>query len=153
MAKTPAKPKAAKTTTATEKKTTSTKSEPANKESPAKKKGAPKKAAESKAASAPAKKTTAKKATSSRATDPGAELAKQCQQVAAKLDKMEGQQFQEIKEKLEWCLGSYNYDKNPAGLADYGKQAIEKLKEARQENSRQISQKMIDDLEKALAKF
>ena len=154
MAKTPAKPKAAKTTTATEKKKTSAKSDPAKKESPAKKKAAPKKAVTSKTTATPAKKTpAAKKPAASRATDPGAELAKQCQQVATKLDKMEGHQFHEIKEKLEWCLGSYNYDKNPAGLADYGKQAVEKLKEARQEKPRQISQKLIDNLEEALAKF
>ena len=145
MAKTPEKPKTAKTKTATEKKTTSAKSDTA-------KKKPTKKAADSQE-TATAKKTTTKKATSSRTTDPGAELAKQCQQVATKLDKMEGQQYQEIKEKLEWCLGSYNYDKNPEGLADYGKQAIEKLKEARQEKPRQVSQKLIDDLEKALSKF
>ena len=149
MAKTPAKPKATKTKTATEKKSTSAKSETA------KKKPVAKKEASSKASTSATKKTTtaAKKPTSSRTTDPGAELAKQCQQVAAKLDKMEGQQYQEVKEKLEWCLGSYNYDKNPEGLAEYGKQAAEKLKEARQEKPRQVSQKLIDDLEKALAKL
>ena len=158
MAKTPAKPKAAKSTTATEKKKTSAKSEPAKKESAAKKKPAPKKTAAPKASATPAKKAApkkpaAKKPTSSRTTDPGAVLAKQCQEVAAKLDKLDGQQYNEIKEKLEWCLGSYNYDKNPAGLADYGRQAAEKLKEARKEKPRQVSQKLIDDLEKALSKF
>ncbi len=144
MAKTPAKPKsgkAAKTTAAAAKKTTTTKKEPATK------KAAPK----AKAVST-AKKAAPKKASTSRATDPAAVLAKQCQQVAAKFDKMDGEKYTEIKEKLEWCLGSYNYDKNPAGLADYGKKAVEKLKEARQEKPRQISQKLIDDLEKALAK-
>ena len=143
MAKTPAKPKTAKTKEATTKKTASAKSEPA------KKKAAP----EKNETTTTVKKPAAKKTTSARTTDPGAELAKQCQQVATKLEKMEGQQYQEIKEKLEWCLGSYNYDKNPSGLADYGRQAVEKLKEARQEKPRQVSQKLIDDLEKALAKL
>ena len=161
MAKTPAKPKstkAAKPKAATEKKTTSAKSDPAKKEATAKKKPAAKKATAAKAADPVEKKTTAKKAapkkaTSSRTADPGAELAKQCQQVAAKFENMDGSQYAEIKEKLEWCLGSYNYDKNPAGLVDYGKQAVTKLKEARSEKPRQVPQKLIGDLEKALAKF
>lgn len=143
MAKTPAKPKsdkAAKTTAAATKKTTTTKKETA-----------PKKAAPKAKDDGPAKKAASKKASRSSSADPGAALAKQCQQVATKLDKIEGDKYAEIKEKLEWCLGSYNYDKNPAGLADYGKQAVEKLKEARQEKPRQISQKLIDDLEKALS--
>ena len=144
MAKTPAKPKsdkAAKTTAAATKKTTT-----------AKKETATNKAAPKAKAAGTTKKAAPKKAGASSSADPAAELAKQCQQVAAKFDKMEGDKYAEIKEKLEWCLGSYNYDKNPAGLADYGKQAVEKLKEARQEKPRQISQKLIDDLEKALAK-
>lgn len=160
MAKTPAKPKspkAAKPAAAKEKKTTSAKTETVKKEPAAKKTPAPKKAAAAKAADTTAKttpkKAAPKKTTSSRTTDPGAELAKQCQQVADKFEKMEGDQYNEIKEKLEWCLGSYNYDKNPAGLVDYGRQAVDKLKEARQEKPRQISQKLIDDLEKALAKL
>ena len=141
MAKTTAKSKTEKATKTTATKKTAAKAEPA------KKKAAPKAAAK-----APAKKAAPKK-TTSRTTDPAANLAKQCQTVAAKFDKMDNGKYNEIKEKLEWCLGSYNYDKNPAGLVDYGKQAVDKLKEARQEKPRQVSQKLIDDLEKALAKF
>ena len=150
MAKTTAKPKsdkAAKPAAAAPKKTTSPK-----KATPAKETAAKKAATKPKVAST-TKKAAPKKAAAPRATDPAATLAKQCQQVAAKFDKLEDGKYTEIKEKLEWCLGSYNYDKNPAGLADYGKQAVEKLKEARQEKPRQISQKLIDDLEKALAKI
>ena len=93
----------------------------------------------------------AKKATTKKNADPVATLAQKCQEAATKLEKMEGQQYQEIKEKIEWCLGSYNYDKNPEGLKEYGQKAADVLKEARQEKPRQVSQKLIDDLEKAVA--
>ena len=146
MAKTPtksgtAKDKATKTTAAKSdaaKKTTATKTAA---------KAAPKKSA-AKTSSAP-KKTATKKSTA----DPAAELAKQCQQAATKFEKMEDGKYAEIQEKLEWCIGSYNYDKNPAGLAEYGKQALDRLKQAREEKPRNISQKLIDDLEKAVSKF
>ncbi|MGB3778663.1 MAG: hypothetical protein WA960_09925 [Tunicatimonas sp.] len=131
------KDKATKTTAAksdTAKKTSTTKT--AAKKAPAKASSAPKKAA--------TKKSTA---------DPAAELAKQCQQAATKLEKMEDDKYAEIQGKLEWCIGSYNYDKNPAGLAEYGKQALDHLKQAREEKPRKISQKVIDDLEKAVSNF
>ena len=131
------------------------------KSSTAKEKAPKKAAAKSDAAKKEsASKTTAtrktapkKAATKKSAADPAAELAKQCQQAATKLEQMEDGKYTEIKEKLEWCVGSYNYDKNPAGLADHGKQALDHLKQAREEKPRKISQKLIDDLEKALSKF
>lgn len=115
-------------------------------------------------AKTPAKKETATKATASRkaapkravtkkAADPAAELSKQCQLAAGKFNKLEDGKYTEIKEKLEWCIGSYNYDKNPAGLTEYGKQALDHLKQAREEKPRKVSQKLIEDLEKALSKF
>ena len=135
-AKAPVAEKAAKAPAA--KKTTAKATEPAKKKA---------------AAKAPAKKPAAKKTTAAKTTDPGAELVKLCQQVVAKFDKMDGGQYDETKGKLEWCLGSYNYDKNPAGLVEYGNKAVAQLKEARAEKPRQVPQKLIDDLEKALAKF
>ena len=137
MAKTPAKSGTAKKK---ETKTTATKSEDAKKASAKK--------TPTKASSAP-KKAATKKSTA----DPAAELAKQCQQAATKLESLEDGKYHEIKEKLAWCVGSYNYDKNPAGLAEYGKQALDHLKQAREEKPRKISQKLIDDLEKAVSKF
>lgn len=113
----------------------------------AKKESASKKDAE-KVSKAPKKAATKKSA-----TDPAAELAKQCQQAATKLEQMEDGKYTEIRENLAWCLGSYNHDKNPAGLAEYGKQALDQLKQAREEKPRKISQKLIDDLEKAVSDF
>ena len=124
MAKTPAKPKAdSEKKTATKKNTTKASAEK------------------------PAKKATTKK----KDTDPVANLAQKCQEAATKLEKMEGDQYREVKEKIEWCLGSYNYDKNPEGLKEYGQKAADVLKQAREEKPRQVSQKLIDDLEKAVS--
>ncbi len=148
MAKTPtksgtAKDKATKTTAA---KSTGVKKETAFKTANVSK-AASKKGAE-KVSKAP-KKAATKKSTA----DPAAALAKQCQQAANKLEAMEDGKYNEIKEKLDWCIGSYNYDKNPAGLAEYGKQALDHLKQAREEKPRKISQKVIDDLQEAINKF
>lgn len=146
MAKTSAKSGTAKDKAT---KTTSDKSDGA------KKAAAPKTTAKAASKKAPAKASSApKKAATKKSTaDPAAELAKQCQQAATKFEKMEDGKYAEIKEKLDWCIGSYNYDKNPAGLADYGKQALDHLKQAREEKPRQISQKLIDDLQEAINKF
>lgn len=148
MAKTSAKSDTAKDK-ATKK--TAAKSSGAKKESASKtanvSKATPKKEAE-KVSKAP-KKAATKKSTA----DPAAALAKQCQQAASKLEAMDDSKYNEIKEKLDWCIGSYNHDKNPAGLAEYGKQALDHLKQAREEKPRKISQKLIDDLQEAVNKF
>jgi len=120
------------------------------------KKAAPKKAASARAASAVPKKTApAKKAPTKKATkaDPAEQLEKVCKDVVAKFQKMENGEHQELREKLEWCIGSYSYDKNPQGLVDYGHQASSVLKGIREESPRKVSKKLVDDLDKALARF
>ncbi len=131
------KPAAKKTTAA--KKPVEAKATAAKAETP--KKAAPKKAA-----------STTPKATKAGA-DPGAALAKKCEEVVAKFDKLGDSKYNEVKEKLEWCLGSYKHDKNPAGLVEYGHKAVDMLKQARTEKPKLVSQKLVEDLEKALAKF
>ncbi len=98
----------------------------------------------------PKKAATKSKASSA---DPAEALVNKCQEVADKLDKMQDPKYTEIKEKLVWCLGSYKHDQNPAGLVEYGSKAVDALKEAREEKPKQVSQKFIDDLQKAIAKM
>lgn len=100
---------------------------------------------------APAK-TNGKATTKAPAMAPADALAKNCQEAAAKFEKMSDEKYSEIRKKLEWCLGSYGYDKNPAGLKEYGEKAVGMLKEAKKDKPRLISQKLIDGLEKSLAK-
>lgn len=139
----PKKAAPAKDATSEKKATPAKKAEPVANVAPEKKAAPAKKAATTKKAAAP-KKAAAK-------SEPASKLEKACKDAVAKFQKMEGDQYKDILEKLEWCIGSYNYDKNPEGLVQYGKQASDLLKEARKENPKKISQKLIDDLDKALA--
>jgi hypothetical protein len=50
--------------------------------------------------------------------------------------------------ELEWCLGSYKADRNPVGLIEKSREALELLKEQKEKSSRTVSKKLIDDLEK-----
>jgi hypothetical protein len=68
-------------------------------------------------------------------------------QVFAKLNKEE---YTELQSKLEYCIGSYDYDKNPEGLYEYGQVALEELKAFKAENPRKVNKKVIADLEKNL---
>ena len=68
-------------------------------------------------------------------------------QVLAKLNKDE---YNDLQSKLEYCIGSYDYDKNPVGLVEYGEIAIRELKAFKAQNPRKVNQKIIKDLEKNL---
>ncbi|MFP4094935.1 MAG: hypothetical protein ACLFUB_10640 [Cyclobacteriaceae bacterium] len=138
--------KTSKTTKSTESPSESLK-KPAVKKPAAASEETPKKAAAKKPA---AKKTAGRKSS----IDPGEQLLKATQEAAAKFQKMGNNgEYNEIREKLEWCIGSYNYDKNPEGLVEYGKKASEILKAEREKNPKSVSKKVVDDLEKALARF
>lgn len=120
------------------------------------KKASPKKGAAASVSSTPKKAAPAKKAPTKKTTakvDPGTQLEKVCKDAVAKLQKMDDGKYQEVREKLEWCIGSYNYDKNPVGIVEYGRKAADALKEAREENPRKVSKKLVTDLDKALARF
>nr|WKN37719.1 hypothetical protein K4G66_03225 [Tunicatimonas sp. TK19036] len=147
--------KSTKTTKATAEKTTKpAAAKPAAPKAKAEAKATPKAKAEPKAKAAPkaaAAKTNGKATSKAAAGDPAEKLAQTCQEAAAKFEKMSDEKYTEIKEKLEWCVGSYSYDKNPAGLKEYGGKAIDLLKEAKKEKPRLVSQKLITDLEKSLA--
>lgn len=69
-------------------------------------------------------------------------------QVFAKLNKNE---YTDLQSKLEFCIGSYDYDKNPEGLYEYGKVALNELKTFKAANPRKVNKKVITDLEKNLA--
>lgn len=54
----------------------------------------------------------------------------------------------QLTSELEWCLGSYKADRNPVGLIEKSKKALELLREQKEKNSRTVSKKLIEDLEK-----
>ncbi|MEO0331722.1 MAG: hypothetical protein AAF223_08555, partial [Bacteroidota bacterium] len=104
-----------------------------------------------KAKAAPKAKTNGKATAKISAADAAEKLAKSCQEASAKFEKMNDAKYTEIKEKLDWCIGSYGYDKNPAGLKEFGAKAAGLLKAVKKDKPRQVSQKLIDDLEKSIA--
>lgn len=64
--------------------------------------------------------------------------------------KIDDAKYAEIKSKLEFVMGSYDYDKNPVGLYEIGKQALPVLKKAKEKYNRKVTKKLLTGLEKAL---
>jgi len=56
-----------------------------------------------------------------------------------------------IQSKLEFVIGSYDYDKNPIGLYEIGKLALPILKKIKIKSPRKVTKQLITDLEKSLA--
>ncbi len=79
-------------------------------------------------------------------------LQKSCKEALSKLEKLGDGKYTELREKLTWCLGSYEHDQNPSGLVEYGQKALTELKKIKKDQPKKISQKLIDDLSKALTK-
>ena len=82
----------------------------------------------------------------------GEKLRDACQAAFLTFQKIKSSEFSDIQSKLEFCIGSYDFDKNPVGLYEYGEQAVRLLKKYREKNPRKVTQKVITDLEKNLAK-
>jgi hypothetical protein len=74
-----------------------------------------------------------------------------CELAVQAFQKLKQPEFGEIISKLEFCIGSYNFDKNPAGLVEFGFKAMEILKEIRKKRPRKVSAEVIDALEESLA--
>jgi len=73
-----------------------------------------------------------------------------CELAAQTFRKVNHSDFHEIVSKLEFCIGSYNFDKNPAGLVEYGYKALGILKEIKKKHPRKISMEIISTLEDSL---
>lgn len=69
--------------------------------------------------------------------------------IVSTLGKLEKLKLDEkLYAELSWCWNSYKYDSNPVGVIEKSKQALELFKAKREENSRAIAKKLVDDLEK-----
>jgi hypothetical protein len=73
-----------------------------------------------------------------------------CELALLAFRKLKQPAFDEIISKLEYCIGSYNYDKNPIGLVEFGFKALEMFKEIRKKHPKKVSEKVIDALEDSL---
>lgn len=100
-------------------------------------------------------KTTTKKSEAGKSSKPVTAKAskplaieKVSEQVLSKLQSLNLQEG--LQADIQWCLGSYRYDKNPVGLYEMGHKALPVLKAAAEKNKKSVPAKLITDLEKAL---
>lgn len=80
-------------------------------------------------------------------------LRNECQNALETLKKLNLPETAELQAKLKWCIGSFDYDKNPAGLSAFGSMALKTLKQYKELNPRKVAKKVIDGLEAAIHKF
>jgi hypothetical protein len=59
-------------------------------------------------------------------------------------------EYADLQSKLEYCIGSYDHDKNPSGLVEYGKIALKKLTALKEKSPKKVTKKVLTDLEKSL---
>ncbi|MFO7656243.1 MAG: hypothetical protein R6W78_04185 [Bacteroidales bacterium] len=73
-----------------------------------------------------------------------------CKAALETFKKVGNSEHDEIKSKLEFVIGSYEFDKNPVGLVEFGQKALVLLSDAKKKNPKKIAKKVIADLETAL---
>jgi hypothetical protein len=73
-----------------------------------------------------------------------------CELALQAFRKLKHTDFSDIISKLEFCIGSYNFDKNPAGLVEFGYKALGLLKEIKKNHPRKISKEVLSALEDSL---
>lgn len=56
-----------------------------------------------------------------------------------------------LQADIRWCIGSYNYDKNPVGLYEMAAKALKVFEEAKKKNAKAVPTKLMTDLKKVIA--
>ncbi len=74
-----------------------------------------------------------------------------CLEATKALTKLRQNEFNELQANLEYCIGSYDFDKNPSGLYEYGELAIKELKKFKEQNPRKLNKKIIANMQKYLS--
>ena len=77
-------------------------------------------------------------------------LRNACEAASQVIAKINQGKFIDLQSKLEYCIGSYDHDKNPVGLYEFGEVAVKELKFFKEQNPRKVNKKIIADLEKSL---
>ncbi|PKQ63206.1 hypothetical protein BZG02_10670 [Labilibaculum filiforme] len=73
-----------------------------------------------------------------------------CQEALECLNKPGNANHDELKSKLEYVIGSYNYDKNPVGLYEIGNQALVVLEEISATKPRKVKKTLLKNLKESL---
>ncbi|HAC24427.1 MAG TPA: hypothetical protein DCE81_05885 [Cytophagales bacterium] len=58
---------------------------------------------------------------------------------------------EDLRSAIEWCVGSYRYDRNPVGLYETVARAVEVFQQEKAKKNKGITAPFIASLEKALA--
>lgn len=66
------------------------------------------------------------------------------------IEKLEKLKHTDLAADLSWCWVSFQSDQNPVGVIEKASQALAAFREAREKNSKAVSKKFLEDLEKAL---
>lgn len=75
-------------------------------------------------------------------------LRNACEAASQVITKLDNETFADLKSKLDYCIGSYDHDKNPAGLQEFGSVAAKELSAFKLKHPRKVNKKVIADLEK-----
>jgi hypothetical protein len=57
---------------------------------------------------------------------------------------------EQLQRDIEWCLGSYRADRNPVGLFDSVRRALNIFRTEKEKKTKGVTAKLISDLEKAV---
>jgi hypothetical protein len=77
-------------------------------------------------------------------------LRNACEETAQFFRKIGDPANHEIQSKLDFVIGSFDFDKNPVGLYEIGKEALEILKEIKSKSPRKVNKQLISNLEECL---
>jgi hypothetical protein len=80
-------------------------------------------------------------------------LRNECQNALESLEKLKVEETAELQAKLAWCIGSYDYDKNPSGLSEFGGMALKELIKIKEKNPKKVTKKLIDGLDGAIRNY
>jgi len=71
-----------------------------------------------------------------------------CEVASQVFTKINVSAYADLHAKLDYCIGSYDYDKNPVGLYEIGNSAMIELESFKLKNPRKVNKKVIADLKK-----
>lgn len=75
-------------------------------------------------------------------------IEKVSEEILAKLKTLDIEH--QLQADIEWCLGSYRYDSNPAGLLDTASKALSVFKQEQAKKTKGVTATLISGIEKAL---
>jgi hypothetical protein len=79
---------------------------------------------------------------------PSIDIEKVSEEILTKLKTLDIEH--QLQADIEWCLGSYRYDSNPAGLFDTASKALSVFKQEQAKKTKGVTATLISGIEKAL---